>query len=134
MTPFDLVIKNVLVVRHDRPRLEAADIAVTDGRISRIAPDIDPSQARTVVDGGGKLAFPGVVDAHQHWGIYNPLPEDTTSESRASAQGGVTTAITYMRTGQYYLNKGGSTPSSSRRCWKPAPTARTSTTPSTWRR
>src|SRR5690606_24726639 len=60
-----------------------------------------------VVDGAGKLAFPGVVDAHQHWGIYNPLPEDTTSESRASAQGGVTTAITYMRTGQYYLNKGG---------------------------
>ena len=29
------------------------------------------------------------------------------SESRASAQGGVTTALSYMRTGQYYLNKGG---------------------------
>jgi allantoinase len=47
------------------------------------------------------------VDAHQHWGIYNPLDEDTTTESRASAQGGVTTGITYMRTGQYYLNAGG---------------------------
>ncbi len=47
------------------------------------------------------------MDAHQHWGIYNPLAEDARSESRASAQGGVTTAITYMRTGQYYLNKGG---------------------------
>ena len=60
-----------------------------------------------MVDGGGKVAFPGVVDAHQHWGIYNPLAEDAVSESRASAQGGVTTALTYMRTGQYYLNKGG---------------------------
>ena len=104
---YDLLVKNVRVVRHDRPEPEAADIAVTDGRIARVAPGIDASEARTVVDGGGKLAFPGVVDAHQHWGIYNPLPEDTASESRACAQGGVTTAITYMRTGQYYLNKGG---------------------------
>ena len=107
MVPFDLVIKNVLVVRHDRPRLEVADIGVTDGRISRIELGIDPTQARKVIDGGGKLAFPGAVDAHQHWGIYNPLAEDAASESRASAQGGVTSAITYMRTGQYYLNKGG---------------------------
>ena len=60
-----------------------------------------------MVDAGGRLAFPGVVDAHQHWGIYNPLPEDAATESRARAQGGVTTALTYMRTGQYYLNKGG---------------------------
>ncbi|HEY9498490.1 MAG TPA: dihydroorotase family protein, partial [Terrimesophilobacter sp.] len=40
-------------------------------------------------------------------GIYNPLSEDAATESRASAQGGVTTGITYMRTGQYYLNEGG---------------------------
>jgi allantoinase len=48
-----------------------------------------------------------VVDAHQHWGIYNELGADTESESRACAQGGVTTALTYMRADQYYLNKGG---------------------------
>ncbi|WP_433533172.1 dihydroorotase [Micromonospora sp. CA-263727] len=107
MTTFDLLLRNVQVVRHDRPDVESADIAVTDGRIARIAPGIDPAGAGTVVDGGGRLAFPGVVDAHQHWGIYNPLSEDTASESRASAQGGVTTALTYMRTGQYYLNRGG---------------------------
>ncbi|GII97506.1 hypothetical protein [Sinosporangium siamense] len=60
-----------------------------------------------MVDGGGRPAFPGVVDAHQQWGIYNPLSDDTRSESRACARGGVTTALTYMRTGQHYLNKGG---------------------------
>src|SRR5690606_17617755 len=43
----------------------------------------------------------------QHWGIYQPLADDTVTESRAAAQGGVTTGITYIRTGQYYLNKGG---------------------------
>lgn len=103
----DLLVTNVRVVRHDRPEAERADIGVADGRIVRVAPGIDPAEATTVVDGGGKLAFPGVVDAHQHWGIYNPLTVDAGTESRACAQGGVTTALNYIRTGQYYLNRGG---------------------------
>ncbi|WP_326641679.1 dihydroorotase family protein [Streptosporangium sp. NBC_01755] len=107
MTEYDLLVKNVRVVSHERDEPIEADIAIKDGRIARVEPGLDTSAAREVVDGGGKLAFPGVVDAHQHWGIYNPLGEDAVSESRASAQGGVTTALTYMRTGQYYLNKGG---------------------------
>ena len=104
---YDLLVTNVRVVRHDRPEAERADIAVRDGRIVRVAPGIDPSEAAAVVDGGGKLAFPGVVDAHQHWGIYNPLGVDAGTESRACAQGGVTTALNYIRTGQYYMNRGG---------------------------
>ncbi|MCS7475715.1 dihydroorotase family protein [Umezawaea endophytica] len=103
----DLLVTNVRVVHHDRPEAERADIGVVDGRIVRVAPGIDPAEAKTVVDGGGRLAFPGVVDAHQHWGIYNPLGVDAATESRACAQGGVTTALNYMRTGQYYLNRGG---------------------------
>ncbi|WP_188190780.1 dihydroorotase [Nonomuraea sp. SYSU D8015] len=101
----DLLLKNVKVVTHDRDDPVEADIAIADGRVERVGPGL--SGAAQVIDGGGRLAFPGVVDAHQHWGIYNPLPADTESESRASAQGGVTTALTYMRTGQYYLNRGG---------------------------
>jgi allantoinase len=107
MTDYDLLITDVRVVHHDHAEPFRADIAVRDGVIARVAPDIDRSLATEVVDGGGQLAFPGVVDAHQHWGIYNPLDVDTATESKACAQGGVTTAITYMRTGQYYLNKGG---------------------------
>ena len=107
MSTYDLLLTNVRVVRHDRPEPELMEIGVTDGRISRVAPQIDRAEAAQVVDGGGRLAFPGVVDAHQHWGIYNPLSEDAVSESRASVQGGVTTALNYMRTGQYYLNRGG---------------------------
>lgn len=103
----DLLIRNVRVVQPHLSRTIDADIAVTGGAVTAIEPGLDPAGAGQVVDGGGKLAFPGVVDAHQHWGIYNPLPEDAVSESRASAQGGVTTGITYMRTGQYYLYEGG---------------------------
>ncbi|GGM62238.1 dihydroorotase-like protein [Micromonospora sonchi] len=104
---FDLLVTNVRVVRHAWTMPRQVDIAVRDGRIVQVAAGIDRALARTVVDGGGKLAFPGVVDAHQHWGIYNPLDQDAATESRACAQGGVTSAITYMRTGQYYLNRGG---------------------------
>ncbi|MGC4897434.1 dihydroorotase [Micromonospora sp. DT31] len=107
MTSFDILVTNVRVVRHAWTQPRQVDIAVRDGRVVQVAAGIDPALARTVVDGGGKLAFPGVVDAHQHWGIYNPLERDAASESRACAQGGVTSAITYMRTGQYYLNRGG---------------------------
>jgi allantoinase len=104
---YDLLLRNVRVVSHDRDGSELSDIGVRGGKIVAIGPALDATGAGSIVDGGGKLAFPGVVDAHQHWGIYNPLAEDTVSESRASVQGGVTTAVTYMRTGQYYLNKGG---------------------------
>lgn len=107
MPTFDVVMKNVRVVRPDHSQVADLDIGVTGGRIARLAPDIAPADSTTVVDGQGKLAFPGVVDAHQHWGIYSPLTEDTRTESRASAQGGVTTGITYTRTGQYYLNQAG---------------------------
>ncbi|HVV09489.1 dihydroorotase family protein [Amycolatopsis sp.] len=107
MSNTDLIIRNVRVVRPGVDETPLADIAVRAGKITEVGPGLDAASAREVVDGGGKLAFPGVVDAHQHWGIYNPLDEDTETESRACAQGGVTTSLTYMRTGQYYLNRGG---------------------------
>ena len=108
MATYDLLIKNVKVVNHDGESATPLDIAVSDGIVTAIAAGLDESNAKKVVDGTGRVAYPGAVDAHQHWGIYNTLDQDTVSESKASAQGGVTTAITYMRTGQYYLNKGGS--------------------------
>jgi allantoinase len=108
MSSLETLVKNVQVVRPGVAEPERLDIGIAGGRFTRLAADIPAEDAQVVIDGRGLLAFPGVVDAHQHWGIYNPLDEDTRTESRASAQGGVTTALTYMRTGQYYLNRGGS--------------------------
>jgi allantoinase len=108
MTTYDLLVKNVRVVRPGTDEVPSADIAIAGEKIVEVAPGIAADRAGEVVDGAGRLAFPGVVDAHQHWGIYNPLAEDTATESRTCAQGGVTTSLTYVRTGQYYLNRGGS--------------------------
>jgi allantoinase len=103
-----MLIKNVRVVRPRQPQIERLDLGVADGRFVRVAPDIPVDQAVEVYDARGQLGFPGVVDAHTHVGIYGPLAEDAVSESRAAVSGGVTTMLTYFRTGQYYLNRGGS--------------------------
>ena len=104
--PHDLVIKNVRVVRPGGNSAEAGDIAISGGKFSEVGPNLG-SNAKSVYDGKGWLAFPGVIDAHMHTGIYSPLEEDAVSESRAAAQGGVTSSLNYFRTGQYYLNRGG---------------------------
>jgi allantoinase len=105
--PYDLLIKNVRVVRPNGNTVHEGDIAIAGGKFVKVAPGIDIALAKTVHDGLGRLAFPGVVDAHMHSGIYSPLDEDAVSESKAAAMGGVTSSLNYFRTGQYYLNKGG---------------------------
>jgi allantoinase len=104
----DKIIKNVRVVRPNRQAVDLLDLGIQDGRFARIAPEIPAEDAVEVIDAKNLLGFPGLTDAHMHVGIYSPLAEDAVTESRAAAMGGVTTALTYFRTGQYYLNKGGS--------------------------
>jgi allantoinase len=104
----DTILRDVKLVRPGVDDVPTVDIAITGGRVTEVGPGLTVEPGVTVHEGRGRLAFPGVVDAHQHWGIYNALSDDATSESRACAQGGVTTSLTYMRTGQYYLNRGGS--------------------------
>ena len=105
--PLDLVVKNVRVVRPNRSSVDPLDIGIKDGKFARLAPDIRADEAKQVFDGRNLLAFPGCVDAHMHIGIYQPLDRDAVSESKAAAMGGVTTSLNYVRTGQYYLNRGG---------------------------
>ncbi len=104
---YDLLIKNAKLVRPRKTGTPKTDIAIAGGKIVKLAPSIKADTAREVVDAKGKLAFPGLVDAHMHTGIYGPLAEDAVSESKAAAQGGVTSSLNYMRTGQYYMGKGG---------------------------
>ena len=104
---FDLLFKNVKIVRPKYNDLQAMDIGVKDGKVVAVEPSLGADHAAEVVDGAGKLAFPGLVDPHMHCGIYGPLDEDARSESLAAAQGGVTSSLNYMRTGGYYMQRGG---------------------------
>jgi allantoinase len=105
--PYDKLIKNVRLVRPRESEVRAVDVAVKDGAFAAVGFGLPAAAAREVIDARGLLGFPGLVDSHMHVGIYQPLAEDAVSESRAAAMGGVTTSVNYMRTGRYYLNRGG---------------------------
>ncbi len=90
-----------------RPPSIASTSASRTARSAGSRPNSRPSNAPQVFDGKNYLAFPGCVDAHMHIGIYSPLAEDAVSESKAAAMGGVTSSLNYIRTGHYYLNRGG---------------------------
>ena len=106
MSRFDLAITGgrVVIPFVGEARL---DIGVRDGRIAELAERIEPAEADDHLDATGRVVLPGGVDAHFHLGIYRDLATDTESETTSSLVGGVTTVLSYFRTGSHYLNKSG---------------------------
>ena len=102
--PYDLLLKGGTVVLpfHGTVR---CDIGVRAGKTVALQADIAVSEASEVVDARGKYVFPGAVDSHYHVGIYRPHSEDAESESRSALVGGVSTVISYWRTGLYELER-----------------------------
>ena len=107
MASFDTVVVNGNTVLPGRGEVRA-DIAIKDGRIALIGEEISPNDAEEAVDASGKLVLPGAIDSHFHLGIYRGLTEDAKSETASSLVGGVTSVISYFRTGSHYLEKSGS--------------------------
>jgi len=83
------------------------DVAVKDGRIAALAEGLGADEGDEVIDARGRYVVPGAVDAHSHVGIYRPHADDAKSESAAAVAGGVTSLLSYFRTGHHYLNKSG---------------------------
>jgi dihydropyrimidinase/allantoinase len=83
------------------------DIGIRDGRIAALADELRASDADTVVDARRRHVVPGAVDSHFHVGIYRPHAEDARSESASAVSGGVTSLLSYFRTGHHYLNRSG---------------------------
>ena len=42
------------------------DVAIRNGKIAAVQPDILPTSAREVIDVTGKLVLPGLIDTHAH--------------------------------------------------------------------
>ncbi|MEA2283678.1 MAG: allantoinase [Solirubrobacteraceae bacterium] len=70
------------------------ELAVEDGRISAIAPELDDRGARATIDATGLHVLPGVVDAHVH--LNDPGRADWegwATGTAALAAGGATTCV-----------------------------------------
>ena len=106
MQKYDSVVKGGSLVI-PRVGIIKADVGISGEKVTEIAENIPAQGAERVVDASGKFVFPGAIDSHFHVGIYRPMRDDATSESSSAASGGITTILSYFRTGKDYLNKVG---------------------------
>jgi len=66
-----MLIKNGMIFDAIHPQPYLADIAVSDGKITAIAPSLTPADGEEVIDASGMNVYPGFVDAHSHLGLDN---------------------------------------------------------------
>ena len=63
---YDIVVHGGRVVDPARDLDGRYDVAVKDGRIAAVAPDIPRGTSAKAIDASGKLVLPGLVDTHAH--------------------------------------------------------------------
>ena len=61
-----LLVRRAAVVNAPGGPQGTFDLAIEDGRIAAMEPELAPAAADTVLDAAGRLVVPGVVDAHVH--------------------------------------------------------------------
>jgi dihydropyrimidinase len=95
-SPFDtLLTGGVIVTGQGMQRL---DLAMHNGRIAALAPDLSAAPAKQTISVSGRLILPGVIDIHVH-----PVYTDNIEQcSRVAAFGGITTLLhfAYARPGE----------------------------------
>jgi dihydroorotase len=64
--PFDLLLKGGHVLDPKNNINGVMDVAIQGNKIARVAPSIDPSQAKKVIPCNGLYVTPGLVDIHVH--------------------------------------------------------------------
>lgn len=76
---FDLLIRNANVVDPSQNLSGRRDIGMRYGQIAAMEASIDPQRANRVMDVGGKLVTPGLIDLHAHtypYGSAIGIPAD----------------------------------------------------------
>ncbi len=63
---YDLLLKHGWLVDPSSGLDEVRDLAVAEGRIVEIGPDLDPTRAAEVFDVVGRHVVPGIIDLHMH--------------------------------------------------------------------
>ena len=65
-TSYDLLLKGGHLIDPKNKISGPRDVAIRDGRIAAVAPDIPAARARKVINVGGLYLTPGLIDLHAH--------------------------------------------------------------------
>ena len=90
-----ILIKNGTIVKSTGRR--KADVLVKNGRIARIAPEINEAADR-VIDASGCYVFAGFIDTHTHFDLdlgTTVTADDFESGTKAAIVGGTTTVLDF---------------------------------------
>jgi dihydropyrimidinase len=93
----DLLIRDVRAVTPDG--VVHADLEVADGRIASIAEVGEGGPADRTIEGGGREAFPGVIDPHVHFRGFPPMGfegDGFVDVAEAAVCGGVTAFVGFV--------------------------------------
>ena len=88
---YDLLIKGGRVIDPSQGINGDNDVAVEDGKIARVAPDIPAAEASRVVEVKGKIVTPGLIDLHTH--IYDGVNGNGVEADIGGVRAGVTTMV-----------------------------------------
>ena len=88
---YDLIIKGGTVVDPSHNIHGLNDVAVEDGKIARIAPDIPSAEAKRTVEVKGKVVIPGLIDLHTH--VYAGVNATGVDPDIGGVRSGVTTMV-----------------------------------------
>src|SRR5258706_1909317 len=95
----DLLVRDCTIINGDVPPVRGS-VAIAGEKIAAILPPDTDSPAAMVIEGQGKVLFPGVIDPHVHYRYdrgYDNGTRDYITETWSALLGGVTTAIRMYR-------------------------------------
>jgi dihydroorotase len=95
----DLILKGGEVIDPSQDLRDKLDVAVTDGSISQVAPNISTRGAKRIIDASGRIVVPGLIDLHTH--IYEGVNQTGVSPDLAGVRAGVTTLVDAGSAGCY---------------------------------
>ena len=88
---YDALVKGGRVIDPAQNLDSKLDIAISSGKIVKVAKDIPSSQSKQVIDAGGKIVTPGLIDVHCH--VFDVLKKFSIGPDRAGVKQGVTTVV-----------------------------------------
>ncbi len=88
---YDLLIKGGTVIDPAQGINGPNDVAVADGKITRVAPNIGAEEAGQVVEVRGKIVTPGLIDLHTH--VYAGVNGNGVQADLGGVRAGVTTMV-----------------------------------------